>query len=158
MLLYIIIMIVLNQILFGSLWFTRQKLHVLEICAYWMFSCIIIQQVFTIVTLNLRYIEITEGEGVFWFLIMNRLLIYPALIIWLYYFSKHKKLVHKVILTMIWLIPLASIQSFSNQFGLITFSKWNFIYSLAEWLIVILLSFSFFVWFRYLIKKEELII
>lgn len=158
MLTYIIIMIMLNQLMLASLWFTRQKLHVLEICAYWMFTCIIIQQIFTIITLNLRSIVISEGEGVFWFLIMNRLLIYPSLVILLYHFSKNKKLVHKVILIIIWIFPLASIQSFSNKFGLITFSKWNFIYSLAEWLLVILLSFSFFVWFRYLLKKEELIV
>jgi hypothetical protein len=158
MLIYIIIMIILNQLMFASIWYTRQKMHVLEICANWMFICIIIQQIFTILTINLRYIVITEGVGVFWFLIMNRLIIYPSLIFWLFYLSKNKNLLYKVILTVIWLFPLASIQSLSNKFGLITFSNWNFICSLAEWLLVITLSFCFLEWFRYLLKKEEIIV
>lgn len=158
MFIYIITMVILNLVMFMSLSLTRQKLHILEICAYWMFNCAVIQQVFTIITLNNRWILITEGEGVFWFLIMNRLVIYPALLIWLYYFIKNKKLVHKVLLTVIWIFPLASIQSLSNKFGIITFSKWNFIFSLGEWSIVILLSFSFIAWYRYLLKKVEQIV
>lgn len=141
-----------------SIWLTRHKLHTLEILAYWMFICAVIQQVFTTLTMNLHFIGITEGVVVFWFLLMNRLILFPSLIIWLFYFSKDINIVHRTVLTGIWAIVFSFIQLLSKKFGLINFPKWNFVYSLAEWLFVILISFGFMLWFRFLLKKEELIV
>jgi hypothetical protein len=155
---YITFMIIINTAMLLSVWLTRHKFHILEILAYWMFICTVIQQVFTMLTINLHFIGITQGVGIFWFLIMNRLILFPLLIIWLFYFFKDISLVHKTVLTGIWVIALSCIQFLSKKFCLITFSKWNFVYSLAEWLIVILISFGFLLWFRFLLKKEELIV
>lgn len=155
---YTTIMIVINIIMLFSVWFTHHKFHILELFAYWMFICAVIQQVFTILTMNLHFIGITEGVAVFWFLLINRLILCPSLIIWLIYFSKDQNLVHKTVLTGICLVLLAFIQFLSKHFGLISFTKWNVFFSLIEWFVVILIFFGFKGWFRSLLKKEDLIV
>ena len=158
MFIFIIIMVILSTVTLFSLRFTLKKLHIMEIFAYWMFICAIVQQVFTIITMNLGMIVITEGVGVFWYLIMIRLILIPSIIIWLFYFSKNINLAHKAFLAGICIVALSGIQLLNKTYSMITYSNWNIAYSFAEWFTIILISFSFFLWFRYLLKKEDFIV
>ncbi|MFC5452329.1 hypothetical protein [Paenibacillus aestuarii] len=155
---FVIIMIIINMAAILSIRFARRKFNMLEICAYWMLNCAVIQQVFTIITINLQMIEVSEGVGVFWYLVMNRLVLMPSLIIWLFYFSKDVNIIRKAIFMGAWLLVLSGIQLLSKTFGMIAYVNWNVGYSLAEWFMVLFATTSFFLWFRHILKKEEFIV
>jgi hypothetical protein len=154
----ITITIILSLLGLSTLFFFQKIFRIIEIIAYFIALSVLIQQVFTIVTLNLEMIQLSGTVSVFWFINMYLLIIVPCVTLWLFYsyFSPASSRFLKVLLTGGWLLGLFGIELLFHRFGFITFKRWNIGYSFIEWLTVLIVSGCFILWYRNLLRKQAI--
>ncbi|HEY0827607.1 MAG TPA: hypothetical protein VGE40_05900 [Bacilli bacterium] len=152
----ITIMMILSAVGLSTLFFIRKIFSPLEIIAYFMVITALIQQIYTMITFNLGMIQLTGKVSVFWFLNINLLIIVPCVTIWLLYsyFSPAVSPFLKALMTGGWLLGMFGIELLFHRFGFITFKRWHIGYSFIEWLIILIGSLCFILWFRNLLRKQ----
>ncbi|MDQ0897536.1 MULTISPECIES: hypothetical protein [unclassified Paenibacillus] len=152
----ITIMIILSLGGLSTLFLLRKIFYTIEIISYFLGISIPIQMVYTAITFNSEMIKITENVSVYWFLNMSTIIFVPCVTLWLFYlyFCQTANFFGKASLTIGWLLSMFGMELLFQSFGFFTFKCWNIGYSFFEWLFVLIVSGSFILWFRKLLRKQ----
>jgi hypothetical protein len=155
---YYMMIIVISLSLIGlfTLFFSKKIFTPIEIITYYIVILEISMQFFSVIVYSLEMITPSKQLAVYWILNARTFIMVPSLTIWLlsYYFLQSTPFYRKGLLTLGWLFSLSTIDFLFNRIGFITFKRWNFGYSLIEWLIVLFGSFCFILFFRKLLRKK----
>lgn len=149
--------LILNILLLSSLLSARRLLSIYEMTVNGFFIATISNLSFTAVSLNTKRIEFIETKTVFWILELDPLLFIPCSYIWVLIAIFHHKfhLMQKVVVAIWWLVLMITKVHIYHILGVTQFNNWNLGKSLLEYSIIFLLSITFSIWFRNLLRKEE---
>ncbi|MBT2740727.1 hypothetical protein [Bacillus sp. ISL-77] len=155
----ITIWIILSAGGLSTLFLLRKIFRTIEIISYFLGVSIPIQLVYTAITFNAEMIKITEKASIYWFLNMNTLIFAPCVTLWLFYsyFCPNANFFGKAFLTIGWLMSMFGLELLFQSFGYYTFKRWNIGYSFIEWLIVLMVSGSFILWFRKILRNQAVL-
>jgi hypothetical protein len=156
---YFIVILIINTGSLGIVLLLRRKLHPLEILSYWGCVVTIEQQLNTIISLNLKYVQLQEGAISFWSFKLNSIFLHPALTLLLFtvYFSKTSTLFNKVILTAGWLFLMYLSLFLHTKYDILKLQNWSFASTLYSLLGILAVSFGFALFFRSLLRRERIL-
>ncbi|MDO3680585.1 hypothetical protein [Paenibacillus ehimensis] len=106
----------------------------LEIAAYYLFVTTVIELIYNILALNLKWVTVAPGPLPFWILEVTFLTITPAGYVWL--FASYRLIARqslRVLATIAFLAVLTLGELFYSQRGWIQFHHWPIWYSLIRW-------------------------
>ncbi|WP_248929718.1 hypothetical protein [Paenibacillus hamazuiensis] len=148
--------IVANAAIAASVPLTKRYFHPLEIGAVLLFSCIFTQIIFTLSTLNLKWIELTDSLVSFWFLELFRIVGVPCLMVWFTVLLKRIRFHWGIYAPAVVLgsIGIACFDELCRKWGFFTYTYWNFWFSVIKWGISIIGVSLFYQWFRHDIAKK----
>lgn len=145
----LIIFIILNVSLAGYFLFYYQKnLAIFEIFGYWCFAIILFQNMSAILYLQFELITLSEIKSYNWADTLNRLILFPLLIVWFLNLYHTAKTTNKVILLFIFLNILVGMEWLSDWVGLFKHNNWQLWWSYVLKLSIISLSIIFMSVFR----------
>jgi hypothetical protein len=135
---------------------SRSKLHLFEMVLIWCMVTFLNQNFYYIATLNLKLLESTEREDLFWSLFVTRIVGMPILILWLFdYLTRHASLPGRTAATVFFLSLLAVNDLLMSYSGLLRFIAWSVWKSGAVWLAVLAITWLILLWYRSLLRKES---
>ncbi|NPV91642.1 MAG: hypothetical protein HPY50_12800 [Firmicutes bacterium] len=142
----------------GSVFFLRQRLHPLEIFACYLFYTTLLQQSFTILTLNLHLFEMTDGVAVMIPIKLMGLSFYPIVNLWLLSFlgSRRIRLRYKFLLVIPFQLLLVGADFFHGWAGYIKVNHWSIIHGEVRHLVLLSLALLFMAGYRNLLRKERI--
>lgn len=133
-----------------------KNLHLFEIAFIWMLALFLYEVFISLVTMNLKFFQLSHKVSDTWMLAIQQVIINPILIIWCLGITvkvkaNSKKLV--VMITFSWI--LTGIELLANQLNMITYEKpWQSFYSFGIFLVIILTIAAAKLWYRGILQKE----
>jgi hypothetical protein len=118
----------------------RKNLHILEVLVYWMVSSYLFQNFSALCYMNFKTIIIPEKLSFEFSHVVNRLVLYPLLMVtflnfYLFLTTKVKKLLLVIFFTCL----LAGLEGLSDYLGILIHVHWRIWWSFSLWLAVLLL-------------------
>jgi len=144
------IFLFLNILLFIIFCCYRKRLHLFEILFIWMVAWLNIYSISSILTVNLKVIEVADNQSAIWNHFFLRLFLYPLIItIFFDIYVWINTLVGKAVLFAVNIGLMSILEYTSIHLGILK-EKRNFhvSISLMEWSFTVLLSFLLWIWYR----------
>jgi hypothetical protein len=135
-------------------------LHPLEILAYYLFYTTLLQQTFTILTVNLHFFEMMDGTAVMVPVKLLGLSFYPVVNLWLLSFlgSRRTSLLSKFLLTILFQLLLVGSDFLHGWIGYVRPVHWSLVSVEARHLVLLALTLLFMAGYRKLLRKERIIV
>ncbi|MDF2963712.1 MAG: hypothetical protein K0S39_5447 [Paenibacillus sp.] len=148
---YIYINLLASLIFFKCL---KKNLHALEILLYWLLSTLLIQNYSAFNYINFHQMIIPEILSLELTHFLNRTVLGPLIIVWfLNYYVIVTAWVKKVVLLVCFVFILLGLEFLEDRLGVCIYNGWKLWWSLAVWLLFILLSIGFMKLFRKKLTK-----
>ncbi|WP_442598436.1 hypothetical protein [Neobacillus sp. D3-1R] len=150
---FYIILNVMVIILFSKM---KKYLHSLEILVYWLISSYVFQNFSAFCYMNFKTIDIPEVFSLEFAHFINRIILYPALMVaFLQYFLMLSSRFKKLLFIISSVLLLTGLEWLSDFLGVIKHIHWHFWWSPVFWLAGLLFLISFMTIFRKLLFKGD---
>ncbi|KHD84732.1 hypothetical protein [Heyndrickxia ginsengihumi] len=131
-----------------------KRLSLLEILSIWMLVWILSYTSSSIIIVNLQYITVSNNISLFWALVFKRLCLSPLVITWSFdLILKHSSNLMITFHLLLTVIVLIAIDFLFIWLGILHNHNWNVIYSFTEWSCCVLLTYTFWIWYRKQLMK-----
>lgn len=126
----------------------KKNLHILEIMVYWMVATYLFQNFSAICYMNFKTIVIPNKLSYEFSHFLNRLFLYPVLMVaFLNLFIILKSKLKKLLLTFVSILLLTGLEWFADFLGVINHVHWRIWWSFSFWLaglLILLVAMGFF--------------
>lgn len=143
-------------ILFITFCLIKKRLQLFEIIFLWLMVWLITHSTSTIIMENLGYLGVSTKPEHFSLHLFMRIIIYPIIITLTIDVQCRVKLFMKVIIIISSIIILSLIEFLGIWKGVFINKDWKFWYSIIEWSFTVLLTYLAWLWYRKLLRKEDL--
>jgi hypothetical protein len=148
MVLFLAILLNLLVVLF-FLKFKKKNIHKLEIVTYWMVSSILFQNYSAFNYMNLKYFVIPNILSLEMAHVMNRLVLFPVLIVmFLNHYVVLSSFKSKFLLVISYIVILTGLEWLADWAGILNHINWKLWWSIVIWICILLISIGFMKFFR----------
>lgn len=148
--------ILLNVIVIFLFIKKKKNLHPLEILVYWLISSYLFQNFSALCYMNFKTIYIPDILSLELAHFINRIILYPILLVtFLHYFLILSSLLKKILLIIGSVFVFVGLEWLADTLGVINHVHWRIWWSFAFWMGGLLLLISFMKLFRKLLFKGD---
>ena len=135
----------------------KKKLHILEIIVYWMVSSYLYQNFSALCYMNFKTIIIPDKLSYELSHFLNRIILFPILLVtFLHFFLVLSTHLKKLLLMICFIFLLSGLEWLSDFLGVLIHVHWKVWWSFSFWLIGLLVLVGFMKFFRRILFKGEL--
>ncbi|URT71377.1 hypothetical protein [Cytobacillus firmus] len=134
----------------------KKHLHILEVLVYWMVSSYLFQNFSALCYMNFKTLVIPEQLSYEFAHFLNRILLFPALMVLsLNYFLTLKTYKSRILLMTFFILILSGLEWLGHTTGVLIHVHWKIWWSFTFWLVSILALMGFMKFFRKILYRGD---
>jgi hypothetical protein len=130
----------------------NKRLHLFEVIFLWIIITFFYQSIITILSSNMKLLEVTTNIETNWAYVSSRLVLIPTLITWFIEFSTFKKL--KAVYIVFMILIMITFDFLFEATSVIKHVNWSIWKSLITWFIFVWIIISLHRGYRAILKRE----
>ncbi|WML48700.1 hypothetical protein RCG23_00680 [Neobacillus sp. PS3-34] len=134
----------------------KKQLHILEIIVYWLVASYFFQNFSALCYMNFKTIQIPEKLSYEFSHFLNRILLYPMIMVsFLNFILILNTLLKKLLLIIIYVCALTGLEWLSDSLGVINHVHWQMWWSFSLWFVFLLVLIVIMKFFRIVLFKKR---